>query len=43
VIRIGKVTSGGGLIVEGAASISFETLREAHEGWFPTYMGNKAA
>ncbi|WP_119268478.1 phosphoribosylformylglycinamidine synthase subunit PurL [Taklimakanibacter deserti] len=43
VIRIGTVTSKAGLIVEGAASISLETLAEAHEGWFPAYMGTKAA
>jgi phosphoribosylformylglycinamidine synthase len=43
VIRIGTVTSQGGLIVEGAASISLETLAEAHEGWFPAFMGTKAA
>jgi phosphoribosylformylglycinamidine synthase len=43
VSRIGTVTSKAGLIVEGAASISLEALREAHEGWFPAYMGTKAA
>jgi phosphoribosylformylglycinamidine synthase len=43
VIRIGTVTSQGGLIVEGTASISLETLTEAHEGWFPAFMGTKAA
>jgi phosphoribosylformylglycinamidine synthase II len=43
VIRIGTVTSASGLIVEGSASISLEALRAAHEGWFPAYMGGKAA
>jgi phosphoribosylformylglycinamidine synthase len=43
VIRIGTVTSAAGLIVEGSASISFDELRAAHEGWFPAYMGAKAA
>jgi phosphoribosylformylglycinamidine synthase subunit PurL len=41
VSRIGTVTSKAGLIVEGAASISLEALREAHEGWFPAYMGTE--
>jgi phosphoribosylformylglycinamidine synthase len=39
VIRIGMVTSRAGLIVEGTASISLEALADAHEGWFPAYMG----
>ncbi|TMJ41545.1 MAG: phosphoribosylformylglycinamidine synthase subunit PurL, partial [Alphaproteobacteria bacterium] len=43
VIRIGTVTSEAGLIVEGVASISLDKLRDAHEGWFPAYMGAKAA
>ncbi|MGE0007975.1 MAG: phosphoribosylformylglycinamidine synthase subunit PurL [Parvibaculaceae bacterium] len=43
VIRIGTVTATAGLIVEGAASISLEELRQVHEGWFPAYMGTKAA
>ena len=43
IIRIGTVTSTAGLIVEGCASISLEELRQAHEGWFPAYMGPKAA
>ncbi|WP_119391187.1 phosphoribosylformylglycinamidine synthase subunit PurL [Taklimakanibacter lacteus] len=43
VIRIGMVTDKAGLIVEGAASISLDELRAAHEGWFPAYMGAKAA
>jgi phosphoribosylformylglycinamidine synthase II len=43
VIRIGTVTSMAGLIVEGATSISLEALAEAHESWFPAYMGTKAA
>jgi phosphoribosylformylglycinamidine synthase II len=43
IIRIGTVTSEAGLIVEGVASISLDKLRDAHEGWFPAYMGAKAA
>jgi phosphoribosylformylglycinamidine synthase II len=39
--RIGTVT-GSGLIVMGEASISINTLREAHEGWFPGYMSSAA-
>ncbi len=43
VIRIGTVAGKAGLIVEGAASISLDELRAAHEGWFPAYMGARAA
>jgi phosphoribosylformylglycinamidine synthase subunit PurL len=43
VIRVGTVTKDAGLIVEGAASISLDDLRKAHEGWFPAFMGAKAA
>ena len=43
IIRIGTVTFEAGLIVEGVASISMLELRDAHEGWFPSYMGSKAA
>jgi len=43
IIRIGTVTDDAGLIVEGVASISLDNLRDAHEGWFPAFMGGKAA
>ena len=43
IIRIGTVTSAAGLIVEGGASISMQDLRDVHEGWFPSFMGSKAA
>jgi len=39
----GTVTGQAGLIVEGGASISLDELRAAHEGWFPAFMGAKAA
>ncbi|MFZ5676094.1 MAG: phosphoribosylformylglycinamidine synthase subunit PurL [Pseudomonadota bacterium] len=42
VIRIGIVSKDAGLIVEGTASISLDDLRNAHEGWFPAFMGAKA-
>ena len=35
--HLGSV-SGTDLIAEGCDPISVETLRTAHEGWFPTYM-----
>jgi len=37
--QIGEVTAAGGLIVWPGASISQEELRNAHEGWFPDFMG----
>jgi phosphoribosylformylglycinamidine synthase II len=37
-IRIG-VTGGTGLTLPGAAPISMDKLRSAHEGWLPGYMG----
>ena len=43
IIRIGTVISTSGLIVEGGVSISLEELRQVHEGWFPAYMGPRAA
>jgi phosphoribosylformylglycinamidine synthase II len=43
IIRIGTVSKDSGLIVEGTASISLDDLRNAHEGWFPAFMGAKAA
>ena len=43
IIRIGTVISTAGLIVEGGVSISLEELRQVHEGWFPAYMGPRAA
>ncbi|HEY5598541.1 MAG TPA: phosphoribosylformylglycinamidine synthase subunit PurL [Kiloniellales bacterium] len=36
--RIG-VTGGSGLTLPGAATISLDRLRAAHEGWLPGYMG----
>ena len=32
-------TGGSGLTLAGADTISLSTLRAAHEGWMPTYMG----
>ena len=40
-VRIGTVTEEPALIVEGAASISLDELRAAHEGWFPAYMSGQ--
>ena len=37
-VDIGEV-GGSELTVEGALSISVASLVEAHEDWFPTYMG----
>ncbi|MFO0994487.1 MAG: phosphoribosylformylglycinamidine synthase subunit PurL [Hyphomicrobiales bacterium] len=37
--QVGEVTAAGGLIVWPGASISQEELRNAHEGWFPGFMG----
>ncbi|MBL8909016.1 MAG: phosphoribosylformylglycinamidine synthase subunit PurL [Rhizobiales bacterium] len=37
--QIGEVAAAGGLIVWPGASISHEELRNAHEGWFPGFMG----
>jgi len=41
--QIGEVTAAGGLIVWPGASISQEELRNAHEGWFPGFMGTNPA
>ena len=35
--RIG--TTGGDALTLGDAALPLETLRHAHEGWLPTYMG----
>ncbi|CAN5303911.1 phosphoribosylformylglycinamidine synthase subunit PurL [soil metagenome] len=40
-VQIGTVTEDARLIVEGAASISLDQLRAAHEGWFPAYMSGQ--
>jgi phosphoribosylformylglycinamidine synthase len=37
-IRVGTVTTSASLIVPGSHSLSMAELRNAHEGWFPSYM-----
>jgi len=42
-VVVGTVTSSNQLNVKGHTSISLDDLRKAHEGWFPAFMGAKAA
>jgi hypothetical protein len=38
VIRVGTVTDDGKLTT-GSTAVAMSDLRNAHEGWFPAFMG----